>query len=112
MAPEVFEGSYDERADCWSVGVLVHELLPNYYAKNKLAVDVRAPKLGATPFDNSYFQQVAGKKRALTPFESALLADKETKGIVEEYAKSKQAFREDVRGAYAKVTSLGTNYVG
>ena len=23
---------------------------PNYYAKNKLAVDVRAPKLGATPF--------------------------------------------------------------
>ena len=85
---------------------------PNYYAKNKLAVDVRAPKLGATPFDNSYFQQVAGKKRALTPFESALLADKETKGIVEEYAKSKQAFREDVRGAYAKVTGLGTNYVG
>ena len=45
-------------------------------------------------------------------FESALLADKETKSIVEEYAKSKQAFREDVRGAYAKVTGLGTNYVG
>ncbi len=27
MAPEVFEGDYDERADLWSVGVITFMLL-------------------------------------------------------------------------------------
>eukprot|EP00747_Dinoflagellata_sp_TGD_P212150 gnl/TRDRNA2_/TRDRNA2_85273_c1_seq1.p1 gnl/TRDRNA2_/TRDRNA2_85273_c1~~gnl/TRDRNA2_/TRDRNA2_85273_c1_seq1.p1 ORF type:complete len:563 (+),score=87.30 gnl/TRDRNA2_/TRDRNA2_85273_c1_seq1:165-1691(+) len=30
MAPEVFAGSYDERADCWSLGVVAYEVLFGY----------------------------------------------------------------------------------
>lgn len=39
MAPEVFEGSYDERADCWSVGILTHELLFGYRPFNDASLD-------------------------------------------------------------------------
>lgn len=39
MAPEVFEGAYDERADCWSVGVLTHELVFGYRPFNDPTLD-------------------------------------------------------------------------
>lgn len=39
MAPEVFEASYDERADCWSLGVVCHQLLFGYRPFNDVSVD-------------------------------------------------------------------------
>lgn len=39
MAPEVFEGAYDERADCWSVGVVAYELLAGYRPFNDASIE-------------------------------------------------------------------------
>eukprot|EP00747_Dinoflagellata_sp_TGD_P181551 gnl/TRDRNA2_/TRDRNA2_35425_c0_seq1.p1 gnl/TRDRNA2_/TRDRNA2_35425_c0~~gnl/TRDRNA2_/TRDRNA2_35425_c0_seq1.p1 ORF type:complete len:493 (-),score=54.01 gnl/TRDRNA2_/TRDRNA2_35425_c0_seq1:58-1455(-) len=39
MAPEVYEGSYDERADLWSLGVVAYELLFGYRPFNDACVD-------------------------------------------------------------------------
>lgn len=39
MAPEVFEASYDERADCWSLGVVCHQLLFGYRPFNDVSVE-------------------------------------------------------------------------
>eukprot|EP00928_Gymnodinium_smaydae_P037836 TRINITY_DN26217_c0_g4_i1.p1 TRINITY_DN26217_c0_g4~~TRINITY_DN26217_c0_g4_i1.p1 ORF type:complete len:762 (+),score=165.05 TRINITY_DN26217_c0_g4_i1:117-2402(+) len=39
MAPEVFEGAYDERADCWSLGVIAYEVLFGYRPFNDACID-------------------------------------------------------------------------
>ncbi|CAK0911977.1 unnamed protein product [Prorocentrum cordatum] len=39
MAPEVFDGQYDERADCWSLGVVTYECLFGYRPFNDASVD-------------------------------------------------------------------------
>lgn len=39
MAPEVFEGCYDERADCWSVGIVAYEALYGYRPFNDASLD-------------------------------------------------------------------------
>jgi len=39
MAPEVFQGSYDKLADCWSLGVVAFELLYSYRPFNDTSLD-------------------------------------------------------------------------
>jgi len=39
MAPEVFDGSYDEAADCWSLGVVAYEMLFGYRPFNDVCID-------------------------------------------------------------------------
>lgn len=39
MAPEVYEGSYDELADCWSIGVVAYELLFGYRPFNDACIE-------------------------------------------------------------------------
>lgn len=39
MAPEVFDGSYDERADCWSLGIVAYEALYRYRPFNDTCID-------------------------------------------------------------------------
>eukprot|EP00929_Paragymnodinium_shiwhaense_P054309 TRINITY_DN27212_c0_g1_i1.p1 TRINITY_DN27212_c0_g1~~TRINITY_DN27212_c0_g1_i1.p1 ORF type:complete len:1102 (-),score=257.20 TRINITY_DN27212_c0_g1_i1:199-3504(-) len=39
MSPEVFAGAYDERADCWSLGVVAYELLFGYRPFNDACID-------------------------------------------------------------------------
>mmetsp|Transcript_41867 Transcript_41867/g.76068 ORF Transcript_41867/g.76068 Transcript_41867/m.76068 type:complete len:557 (+) Transcript_41867:85-1755(+) len=39
MAPEVYEGSYNELADCWSLGIVAHEALFGYRPFNDCSID-------------------------------------------------------------------------
>tara|TARA_B100000768_G_C11115451_1_gene305173 strand:+ start:407 stop:745 length:339 start_codon:yes stop_codon:yes gene_type:complete len=39
MAPEVFGGCYDERADSWSVGIVAYEMLFGYRPFNDASTD-------------------------------------------------------------------------
>jgi len=86
----------------------------NYERDQKLAVDVRVQKIGNQAFDSTYFNSLLDKKRKapLSPLESAILADKELRKVVEDFAKSKQKFRETVRSTYGRLQVLGGNYVG
>lgn len=86
----------------------------DYTAKQKLAVDVRVQKIGTQAFDTTYFVALLDKKRTapLSPLEAAVLKDPELKKVVEEFAGSKQKFRETVRKTYRKLQALGDTYKG
>mmetsp|Transcript_31892 Transcript_31892/g.74605 ORF Transcript_31892/g.74605 Transcript_31892/m.74605 type:complete len:604 (+) Transcript_31892:94-1905(+) len=39
MAPEVYEGAYNELADCWSLGIVAHEVLFGYRPFNDCSIE-------------------------------------------------------------------------
>jgi len=86
----------------------------DYFAKQKLAVDVRVQRIGSQVFDSTYFISLLDKKRTapFSPLEAAVLKDPALKKVVEEFAGSKQKFREKVRSTYGKLQVLGGNYNG
>mmetsp|Transcript_19656 Transcript_19656/g.59597 ORF Transcript_19656/g.59597 Transcript_19656/m.59597 type:complete len:382 (-) Transcript_19656:354-1499(-) len=86
----------------------------DYFARQKLAVDVRVQRIGTQAFDTTYFVALLDKKRdtPLSQLESDVLKDPALKKVVEEFAGSKQKFRETVRKTYRKLQLLGASYKG
>ena len=87
MAPEVYEGLYSEKADVWSIGVMLFEMLSNrhpfYSEGNDLSVVRRRISLGADFVDHTWRAlpkalracQRALEPRATRPSAAELLRD-------------------------------------
>ena len=88
VAPEVLEGSYDEKCDCWSIGIIMYVLLyggPPFYAQDKVELYEKIKKDDPS-FSHPRWSKISNEAKLL--IKSLLEKDKSKRPTADQILKS------------------------